>query len=66
PTPSVPQFEAPSVPAPIAPLAAERLPETDLPDGGNVTLTIKGPVHIARSDGSDPAPQFIQGRFEQE
>ena len=60
PVPSVPLYEAPAVPAPIAPGQPRRAPEADLPSGGDVTLTIKGPIHIARADTSD-APRWITG-----
>ena len=58
----VPQFAEPSVPAPIAPRGAKRTPDADLPNGGDVTLTIKGPIHIAKDDGTGK-PEWIAERL---
>ncbi|MGB6318996.1 MAG: hypothetical protein WBG08_10180, partial [Litorimonas sp.] len=60
PQPVVPQAEAPrfTPPTPVNPAAPRRAPGSDLPDG-DITLTIKGPIHIARSADSNPKPQFI-------
>jgi rare lipoprotein A len=58
-----PEFETPSTPAPIAPGSPERLPESDLPSGGDVTLIIKGPIHVAKADEADK-PQWIAERAE--
>ncbi len=63
--PSIPQFKAPeykapSVPAPIAPSAPVRAPEGDLPGGEDVTLTIKGQIHIASADET-VEPRWITG-----
>lgn len=60
PTPA-PRYAAPSLPAPIAPGNPRRAPEADLPSGGGITMTIKGPIHIARSTDEAPQPQFITG-----
>jgi len=50
---------APFVPAPISPdrLAPVKPPRPE--QGGNVTLTIKGPIHMATQKDSDPAPEWI-------
>ncbi len=46
--------------SPIAPAAPVATPDTGLPeDGGQVTLTIKGPIHIAKYDGEKQKPEFI-------
>lgn len=63
PAPYRPEFEAPSTPAPIAPGGPQRLPESDLPSGGDVTLIIKGPIHMAKADETD-APKWIAERVE--
>ena len=56
---AVPQVEAPRyTPAPVRPSAPRRTPQADLPKG-DITMTIKGPIHIARSDDSQPSPEFI-------
>ena len=60
----IPEFKAPSLPAPIVPVAPRPAPDTDLPSGGDITLTIKGPTHIARSDDTDTEPKFIAERFD--
>lgn len=60
PTPA-PRYAAPSLPAPIARGNPRRAPEADLPSGGDITMTIKGPIHIARSTDETTAPQFIHG-----
>lgn len=54
-----PQSQRPFTPSPMAP---RRTPESDLPSGGDVTLTIKGPIHIAKSDTTQVQPQFIAER----
>lgn len=61
--PMVPEFIAPSLPAPIVPVAPRAAPDTGMPSGGDITLTIKGPIHIARSDDQSPEPQFIAERL---
>ncbi|MEL6688523.1 MAG: septal ring lytic transglycosylase RlpA family protein [Pseudomonadota bacterium] len=53
-----PQAQAP------APSMPQRTPQADLPSGGDITLTIKGPIHIAKSDESDSEPRFIAERAE--
>ena len=58
----VPQVEIPRVAAPIvpqAPIAAMPAPQPE--DGGQVTLTIKGPIHVAGHDATAPQPRFIRG-----
>lgn len=60
PTPA-PRYAAPSLPAPIARGNPRRAPEADLPSGGDITMTIKGPIHIARSTDETPAPEFHFG-----
>lgn len=60
----IPKFAAPQSQAPIRPAAPRRAPEADLPNGADITLTIKGPIHIAKSDESDPEPRFIAERVE--
>jgi rare lipoprotein A len=66
--PSVPQdfFDVPRAAQsepnynPIAPSAPTPAPGLDLPeDGGQVTLTIKGPIHIAKYDGEADKPEMI-------
>ena len=60
--PYAPQAQAPRTsPTPSTP---QRTPQADLPSGGNVTLTIKGPIHIAKSDEADEKPKFIAERIE--
>lgn len=44
---------------PAAPAQPARRPQADLPSGGNVTMTIKGPIHLAKSTEADPEPEFI-------
>lgn len=61
--PIIPDFTAPQAQAPVRPVAPRRAPEADLPNGADITLTIKGPIHIAKSDESDPDPQFIAERL---
>jgi len=58
PTPT-PRYSGPSLPAPIAPNNPRRAPEADLPSGGDITMTIKGPIHIARSTDDYVEPEFI-------
>ncbi|WP_233353932.1 septal ring lytic transglycosylase RlpA family protein [Algimonas arctica] len=60
PTPA-PRYAAPSLPNPIARGNPRRAPEADLPSGGDITMTIKGPIHIAGSKDTDLAPEFITG-----
>ena len=50
-------------PAPIAPRSPEAVaPQSSDPTTGNVTLTIKGPIHIARHEGTQP--RLIRERLE--
>lgn len=61
-TAPVPQVEIPQVAAPIAPQAPRPAAPAPQPeDGGQVTLTIKGPIHVAGHNGSTPQPRFIRG-----
>ncbi|MGJ8559600.1 MAG: septal ring lytic transglycosylase RlpA family protein [Litorimonas sp.] len=60
PTPA-PRYAAPSLPSPMAPGSPRRAPEADLPSGGDITMTIKGPIHIAGFDEADAEPEFIFG-----
>ncbi len=65
PLPYVPEYEAPRasspIPAPIAPNA----PQAIAPEGGNdegqVTLTIKGPIHVAKHSSYNTEPRLIRG-----
>lgn len=52
--------------APIVPQQPRRAPQIAPPASGNVTMTIKGPIHIARSDETQDDPEFIAERFETE
>ncbi|WP_418152973.1 septal ring lytic transglycosylase RlpA family protein [Litorimonas sp. RW-G-Af-16] len=67
PAPSVPQYdtpqyEPPSLPAPVIPGRPQRLAPDAMPeDGGDVTLTIKGPIHVASYDSRVAEPRFIRG-----
>jgi len=57
-----PQWTAPApvMPAPVVPQAPTPVaPEAEGEDGGIVTLTIKGPVHVASSRAADTQPRFI-------
>lgn len=56
-----PRYAAPSLPRPIAPTNPRRAPQADLPSGGDITMTIKGPIHIAGFDDDDNKPEFIVG-----
>lgn len=56
-----PRYAAPSVPRPIAPGNPRRAPEADLPSGGDITMTIKGPIHIAGFGDDHAEPEFIFG-----
>ncbi len=60
PTPA-PYVPAPHTPAPVAPMSPRALDGTPEPDG-QVTLTIKGPIHVASHTGS--SPQLIRERLE--
>jgi len=42
-------------------------PETEIPDDGIVTLTIKGPIHMAKSEGSlRDRPEYIPASYDGE
>jgi rare lipoprotein A len=61
PTPAPAPAPAPFVPAaPVAPQAPSTLGETETPEG-QITLTIKGPIHVARHQGQ--ASNLIKGRI---
>lgn len=61
PVPAAPRYSAPAIPAPISPSQPRRTPSDDLPSGGDITMTIKGPIHIARSTDEHIEPKFITG-----
>lgn len=59
-----PRVSAP-VPAPIAPQAPRPVaPEAEPEDGGQVTLTIKGPIHVAGYSSVSTQPRLIKERLE--
>lgn len=59
-----PRVSAP-VPAPIAPQAPRPVePQAEPEDGGQVTLTIKGPIHVAGYSSVNSKPRLIKGRME--
>ena len=59
-----PRVSAP-VPAPIAPQAPRPVaPEAEPEDGGQVTLTIKGPIHVAGYSSASSNPRLIKERLE--
>ena len=59
-----PRVSAP-VPAPIMPQAPRPVaPQAEPEDGGQVTLTIKGPIHVARHSPTSIQPRFIKERLE--
>lgn len=60
PTPA-PRYAEPSLPSPIAPTNPRRAPLEDLPSGGDITMTIKGPIHIAGFEEENFDPEFITG-----
>jgi len=66
--PQTAPYQAPSpapyeTPEPVAPRSPQAVaPGSNEPETGNVTLTIKGPIHIARHDGAEP--QLIRERLE--
>jgi len=64
PAPSLPQYTEPVVPSPIAPSAPQRTAPDASPDGGEVTLTIKGPIHVAGYSDDVAKPRFIQERLD--
>ena len=57
PTPRV----QPSIPAPITPRAPQAVRPTEPEGSGEVTLTIKGPIHVAGYNDSAPQPRLIRG-----
>lgn len=59
-----PRVSAP-VPAPIAPQAPRPVaPQAEPEDGGQVTLTIKGPIHVAGYSSATTQPRLIKERLE--
>jgi len=55
-----PQEARPQLPTPIAPQAPTPVPNTEDLDGeGQITLTIKGPVHMATQKSDDDQPAWI-------
>ena len=61
PAPAQPRYAAPSTPSPIAPSRPQSLrPEPAPEDGGDVTLTIEGPIHVAKYNGGSNKPRLIQ------
>lgn len=57
-----PQYTAPVTPFVPAPIAPDRLSPVAPPrpdQGGNVTLTIKGPIHFASQTEEDEEPRWI-------
>ena len=59
-----PRVSAP-VPAPIAPQAPQPVsPQAEPEDGGQVTLTIKGPIHVAGYGSGHNDPRLIKERLE--
>ncbi|MDA8707887.1 septal ring lytic transglycosylase RlpA family protein [Hellea sp.] len=59
-----PRVSAP-VPAPIAPQAPQAVaPQFEPEDGGQVTLTIKGPIHLADHNENSVQPRLIKERLE--
>jgi len=59
----VPIFEQPVIPAPVPQMVEQdRLAPVTVPrpdHGGQITLTIKGPIHMASSKSDDIEPQWI-------
>lgn len=59
----MPRVSAP-VPAPIAPQAPQPVaPQAEPEDGGQVTLTIKGPIHVAGFTDTQAKPRLIRERL---
>jgi len=57
-----PRYDAPIAPYVPAPVARDRLAPVKPPrpeQGGNVTLTIKGPIHLASQGEDAPKPKWI-------
>ncbi len=62
PQPQAPRYVAPHTPFMPAPISPDRLAPVAPPrpeQGGNVTLTIKGPIHFATQSETDPQPKWI-------
>jgi rare lipoprotein A len=62
-------YDAPRVPAPLPEPIAPRAPRPVAPqaepeDGGQVTLTIKGPIHVAGYSSASNDPRLIKERLE--
>ncbi len=58
----LPQYETPQVAAPIAPQQPQAVaPGAQPEDGGQVTLTIKGPIHVAGYDDTYAQPRMVHG-----
>jgi len=56
-----PVYETPRVAAPIAPQTPQPVaPAPQDEDGGQVTLTIKGPIHVAGYDDNSAQPRLIR------
>jgi len=61
--PYTPPAPAPyTPPAPVAPTAPEAIGESNSVPDGQITLTIKGPIHVARHNGS--SAHLIRERLE--
>jgi len=59
-SPSAPIAKAPAIPEKTGPeINTPYVPPVIPDDGGQVTLTIKGPIHMAGSKDSDEKPRFI-------
>ena len=61
-----PAYETPrvSMPAPITPQAPRPVaPQAEPEDGGQVTLTIKGPIHVAKHAGGSATSYFVRERL---
>jgi len=60
----MPRVSAPA-PAPIAPQAPRPVaPEAEPEDGGQITLTIKGPIHVAGYSATSTEARLIKERLE--
>lgn len=64
-----PVYETPRVSAPVAtPIAPQAprpvAPQAEPEDGGQVTLTIKGPIHVAGYSAASTDPRLIKERLE--
>jgi len=60
-TPAPTQRAEPVLPAPIAPRAPQAVRPTEPEGSGEVTLTIKGPIHVAGHNETTPQPRMIRG-----